>query len=132
VGDRDIEYVLIELKSPSGDIFEVKTTQTRNGGSDEYLLHKDLSRAIPQILEYKSDLESKNPDDPELDMLGIQQGIKIKKCIIVIGKNSDNSRWKKNRHNLAGSLSSVLEINTYSDLLNKLESTISNIEEPPV
>jgi hypothetical protein len=129
VGEKDVERVLIELKCPSDDIFDIKTTQTANGSSEEYHLHSKIARAIPQILEYRSTLENKNPGDPELTALGINEKIKIKKCIIIVGKNSNDQRWIQNRANLSGSLSSVLEIWTFDDLLNKLDSTITNIEQ---
>lgn len=128
VGLKNIERVLIELKGPCDDIFEISTTSTFNGTSQEYNLHKKLARAIPQILEYKSSLESKQAGDSELVALGINERIKISKCIIVIGKNSDDTRWIQNKNNLANSLNSSLEVWTYSDLLNKVNTTIENIQ----
>jgi hypothetical protein len=129
VGLKNVEHVLIELKSPSDDIFEVKNRNTSNGNAQEYYLHSKLSRAIPQILEYKSTLESKPAGDPELIALGLNQKISISKCIIVIGKNNEDTRWKQNRKNLYNSLSSTLEIWTYSDLLNKIRSTMDSINQ---
>lgn len=129
VGDKDIERVLIELKCPSDNIFDIKTSDTQNGSSQEYHIHPKVARAIPQILEYKSSLESKDPGDPELTALDINEKIKIRKCIIVVGKNSKNARWQQNRSNLANTLAGTLEIWTYEDLLHKLESTIRNLEE---
>jgi len=128
VGSKYIDHVLIELKSPSDNIFEIETSQTINSGTDTYRIHKHLSRAIPQILEYKSALESKDLGDAELEKLGIYEKPHIGKCIIVIGKHSDNPRWLKNRENLLRSLNSSLEIWTYSELLNKLDATIQNLE----
>ena len=129
VGEKDVERVLIELKCPSDDIFEIKTKETSNGSSQEYHLHPKVSRAIPQILEYRSTLENKDPGDPELTALGINEKIKIKKCIIIVGKNSTDARWQQNRSNISNSFTHTLEIWTYDDLLNKLNSTITNIEE---
>jgi len=128
VGSKYIDHVLIELKSPSDDIFEIESSQTINSPTDTYKIHKHLSRAIPQILEYKSALESKEAGDAELEKLGIFNKPHIGKCIIVIGKHSDNTRWQKNRENLLRSLNSSLEIWTYTELLNKLDATIQNLE----
>lgn len=128
VGLKNIERVLIELKSPSDDIFKIVERDNNNGISQEYHLHDKLARAIPQILEYKSILEKKDAGDPDLTEIGINEKVVISKCIIVIGKNSDDSRWKQNRINLSDSLNSSLEVWTYADLLNKLTSTIQNIE----
>ncbi len=128
VGSKYIDHVLIELKSPSDDIFEIESSQTINSPTDTYKIHKHLSRAIPQILEYKSALESKEAGDAELEKLGIFNKPHVGKCIIVIGKHSDNTRWQKNRENLLRSLNSSLEIWTYTELLNKLDATIQNLE----
>lgn len=128
VGSKNIEYVLIELKSPSDDIFETEKNPTINNPTLEYKLHKELARAIPQILEYKNSLEKKSPGDAELEKLGIKGKPEVSKCIIVIGKHKNDERWKINRHNLVRSLNSSLEIWTYSELLNKLDSTIENLE----
>lgn len=128
VGSKYIDHVLIELKSPSDDIFEVESAQTINNPTDTYKIHKHLSRAIPQILEYKSALEAKDAGDAELEKLGIFDKPHIGKCIIVIGKHSDNPRWQKNRENLLRSFNSNLEIWTYTELLNKLDATIQNLE----
>lgn len=129
VGDKDVERVLFELKCPSDDIFRILDSETSNGVSQEYHIHPKVARAIPQILEYKSTLESKDAGDPELTALGINEKIKICKCIIVVGKNSTNARWVQNRANLSSTLANTLEIWTYEDLQNKLESTIRNLEE---
>lgn len=128
VGTMSLERVLIELKSPRDDIFELNPHETINDPTFEYRLHKELSRAIPQILEYKSSLEGKPAGDPELEKLGFIGKAKICKCIVVIGKSSENQRWLKNRENIAKSLNSSLEIWTYTDLLSKLDSTIENLE----
>lgn len=128
VGSKYIDHVLIELKSPSDDLFDITTRQTTNGPTHDYKIHKELARAIPQILEYKSSLENKNAGDSELEKLGIKGQAHIGKCIIIIGKHSDDDRWQVNRKNLVKSLSSSLEIWTYTELLNKLENTIENLE----
>lgn len=128
VNSKYVDHVLIELKSPADDIFEIETTETGNNPSNTYKLHRHLSRAIPQILEYKHGLETKSAGDAELEKLGIYDRPYINKCIIVIGKNSDNPRWQQNRKNIVQSLNSSLEIWTYTELLNKLDSTISNLE----
>jgi hypothetical protein len=129
VGSKYIDHVLIELKSPSADIFKIDAVANANGGtSSEYNISKELSRAIPQILEYKSTLESKPAGDPELERLGVQGQIHVGKCIIVIGKHDDDSRWLQNRKNLVKSLGATLEIWTYTELLDKLTATIENLE----
>jgi hypothetical protein len=128
VNSKYIDHVLIELKSPSDDMFATVTSETINEPSLEYHLHKELSRAIPQILEYKSSLENKQPGDPELEKLGIYDKPRIGKCIIVIGKHSRDPRWLQNRENLVRSLNSSLEVWTYTELQNKLDATIKNLE----
>lgn len=128
VGSKYIDHVLIELKSPSDDIFEITSNETINEPTDKYKIHKELARAIPQILEYKSSLEAKAPGDAELEKLGIFNKPRIGKCVVVIGKHSDNPRWVQNRENLVRSLNSSLEIWTYTELLNKLDATIANLE----
>ena len=128
VGSKYIDHVVIELKSPSDNIFEVTTADTINEPTGTYKIHKQVSRAIPQILEYKSALESKQPGDAELEKIGIFNKPYIGKCIIVIGKHNDNPRWLQNRENLVRSLNSGLEIWTYTELLNKLDATIQNLE----
>lgn len=128
VGSKYIDHVLIELKSPSDNIFEITQASGINNPTSTFQIHKHLARAIPQILEYKSTIEAKPAGDAELEKLGISEKAHIGKCIIVIGKHSEDSRWKQNRENLVRSLGSVLEIWTYSELLNKLDSTIENLE----
>jgi len=128
VGSKHIENVLIELKSPSDDIFEIESSETINDKTYTYKIHKHLARAIPQILEYKSIIENKKVGDPELEKLGIYNAPRIAKCIVIIGKHSEDPRWKENRDNLVKSLNSGLEIWTYTELLNKIDATISNLE----
>lgn len=128
VGSKYIEYVIIELKSPSDDIFETETDITINNDTYKYKIHKELARAIPQVLEYKSTLEAKEAGDPELEKLGIKGKPKIAKCVVVIGKHQEDERWQKNRSNLVKSLNSSLEIWTYAELLNKIDATIENLE----
>jgi hypothetical protein len=127
IGSR--ERVLIELKSPEDDIFEEKENPTINEVKKDYSLSGSLSRAIPQILEYKRTMENKKAGDVELEKVGEEEEIKIAKSIIVIGSYKDNSRWTENLRDLRKSLSSNLEIWTYTDLLNKIESTISNLKQ---
>lgn len=123
------EYVIIELKSPCDDVFKTVEKSNKNQGkSTEYHLSNEISRAIPQILNYKSMLESKNADDEDLQRIGITN-CKIAKCIILIGKRNNCPIWNKNFINLKSNLSSTLEIWTYSDLIDKLEITIKNLEE---
>jgi uncharacterized protein YaaR (DUF327 family) len=128
IGASSEERVLIELKSPSSDVFDVKSSDTINNPKKEYSISSSLSRAIPQILEYKHTLETKLAGDSELQKIGEDGIIQISKCIIVIGKSIDDTRLMKNLRELRKSLSSGLEIWTYSDLYNKIDSTIQNLE----
>lgn len=124
-----VDHVLIELKSPSVEIFKVEEKGTNNNPTYEYSIHPSLARAIPQILEYRSSLMNKQPGDPELEKLGIYDTkANIRKCIIIIGESKDDSRWQQNRNNLVSSLSSLLEIWTYTELLEKLDTTINILE----
>jgi len=69
VGSETEERVLIELKSPSDDIFDMKEVKTINDVKKEYSLSASLSRAIPQILEYKKILEDKRQEIRNLKKL---------------------------------------------------------------
>ncbi len=128
IGMENEEKNLIELKSPSDDVLTSKDNQTINNTKKEYSISPSLSRAIPQILEYRKDLEDKRPGDPELQKIGEQGEIKISKCIIVVGSEKEDTRWKKNLRELRKALSSNLEIWTYTDLIRKIDSTIKNLE----
>ena len=129
IGFNNQERVLIELKSPGDSMFEVKELRTVNDSKTEYSISSALSRAIPQILEYKKDLEDKSAGDAELEKMGEENPIVISRCIIVIGADESDARWKKNKQALRNSLSSGLEIWTYSDLLHKIDSTIYNLNQ---
>jgi hypothetical protein len=123
------EYVIVELKSPKDEVFDIKEVENTNGGTTtEYHLSKSIARAIPQILNYKSMIDSKKDEDEDLQRIGIQAG-KICKCIILIGKRHQNAVWEKNLLNIKQNFSNMLEIWTYSDLINKLNITIKNLEE---
>jgi hypothetical protein len=131
VGDDNEERVLIELKGANADIFKIKNDQTLNDGkTEEFHLSESLSRAIPQILEYKRKLEekSKSVEDEDMRRMGEFSKITISKCIIVIGSKKDDKRWQANFLDLKKSFNSILEIWTYTDLKNKLSSTIKNLE----
>ncbi len=117
-------HVLIELKSPSAQIFDIKTKATHNDGIiTEYHLSPELSRAIPQILGYKKWYDGASAE--EIQALGIVKR-QISKCIIVIGTRNDDPVWKENFHDLKNSLK--IELLTYSDLLDRLDNTIKNLE----
>jgi len=123
------EYVIIELKSPKDNVFKIIENQSIQGGkSVEYHLSPEISRAIPQILRYKSKFENKSEDDDDLKRIGIKKGL-VKKCIILIGEKSNDPIWVDHFVNLKNNLSNTLEIWTYSDLIEKLEITIKNLEE---
>ena len=51
------EYVLIELKSPNSEVFKITPKLNINGVTDEYRLSDDTARAIPQISDYRNQLE---------------------------------------------------------------------------
>lgn len=129
IGIDSEERVLIELKGADADVFAVESKETINEESKEYRLSHELSRAIPQILEYKRNLEAKPEGDPELERVGEQKKIRIAKCVIVIGRlKLEDKRWMRNFEELKKSFNSVLEIWTYTDLQNKLDATISNLK----
>jgi hypothetical protein len=131
VGDDNEERVLIELKGADADILEIKTKKNSNDGKvEEFCLSESLTRAIPQILEYKRNLEEKSEGGADQDMrrMGEFSKITISKCIIVIGAKKNDKRWQANFLDLKKSFNSILEIWTYTDLRNKLSSTIKNLE----
>jgi hypothetical protein len=119
-------HVLIELKSPSADIFEVEEKPNQNDGyTTTYKLSKDLSRAIPQILGYKKWYQQLNPE--KVKELGINKKKDVSECIIIIGQRKNDDEWKENIKSLSESLS--IKIWTYNDLIDKMENTIQNLEE---
>lgn len=123
------EYVLFELKSPCDDMFQTKEVETGNGGkSTEYHLSPQVARSIPQILHYKSLLESKPEGDDDLQRIGINAG-KVSKCIILIGQRKNDPVWESHFQAVKNNFSNTLEIWTYTDLLHKLDVTIKNLEE---
>lgn len=123
------QYVLIELKSPCDEVFQVKRSTSQNGGvSYEYHLSKALSRSIPQILRYKSKFENYSTDSDDLARIGVEKGT-IKKSIIVLGTSKNNDPiWVSHFNDLKSTLSNNLEIVTYTDLIDKLDVTIHNLE----
>jgi len=117
-------HVLIELKSPCAEVFDVKPEPTINDGiTTEYQLSPELARAIPQVLQYKKWYESSRPE--EIRALGLEKK-KISKCIIVIGTRKNDDVWKENFQSLKSHL--MVELYTYSDLIDKLENTVRNLE----
>jgi hypothetical protein len=135
VDDDNEERVLIELKGADANIFKIKNKQNLSDGqTEEYSLSEYLARAIPQILEYKRKLEdkSKSEEDEDMRRMGEFGKITISKCIIVIGEKKYDKRWKANFLDLKKSFNSILEIWTYTDLRNKLSSTIKNLEHQEI
>lgn len=121
------DYVLIELKAPSGDVFSTKPKENQNEGeSTEYSLSADVSRAIPQISDYRNLLE--NGTEVEWQKIGLPKG-KISKCLIVIGIKKEDPVWLEHFLNLRRNLSSTIEILTYTDLIQKLETIIKNLKD---
>lgn len=118
-------HILIELKSPCAEIFEIKENPNANDGvTTEYHLSRDLARAVPQILGYKKWYESARPE--EIQALGIEKR-RINKCIIVLGTRKKDVVWKQNFHDLKSSLN--IELYTYTDLIDRLVNTIKNLEQ---
>jgi hypothetical protein len=119
-------HIIIELKSPSAEIFKINPSITNNGGViTEYNLSPALSRAIPQILGYKKWYEHARAE--ELQAMGINSKKTISKCIIVIGTRKEDPVWKENFNYLKESLN--IELWTYTDLIDKLQNTIINLRE---
>ena len=114
------EYTLFELKAPSAKIFESIDTELK--------LSERISRAIPQVLDYKEDFENKKDGDADLARRHLPAG-KIVKCIILIGTKNDNERANKIFRGLKDNFSNLIEIWTYTDLINRLETTINNLKE---
>ncbi len=120
-------YVTIEMKSPNVDIFKIETKLNNNGGqSTKYRLSDELARAIPQVLWYRRNYEN-SPSPDIIEKAGIENGAVFDKCIILIGKKKSDEKWMENFILLKKSLSSSLEIWTYTDLIEKLETTIQNL-----
>ena len=118
-------HILIELKSPNAEIFSVKENRTINDGiTTEYSLSPDLARAIPQILGYRKWYE--NARQEEIQALGIDKK-RISKCIIVVGTRKNDPVWKENLDSLTSSLN--IELCTYTDLIDRLDNTIMNLEQ---
>jgi len=53
--DINDDYILIEFKSPKAKLLENKS----KSDTPEYHLSSSISRAIPQILSYKREIENK-------------------------------------------------------------------------
>lgn len=127
LAEQNREYhILIELKSPKSEVFEIDSSPNENGGiTTTYKISPELARGIPQILSYKKWYEDASLE--ETQALGIQRKKPVSKCVIVIGKNKEDDVWKDNFNRLKGSMN--IEISTYTDLIDKLQNTIKNLEE---
>ena len=121
-------HVIIELKSPTAEVFKVEERENANGGRiTEFHLSSEMARAIPQVLGYKKWYKTATAE--EIQALGVKQKKEISKCIIVIGQNKDDDLvWKENFCDLKNSLNDI-EIITYTDLIDKLDNTVHNLEE---
>lgn len=121
------DYVLIELKSPNSDVFETSTRPNQNEGeSVEYSLSKDVARAIPQISDYRNLLE--NGSSTDWQRIGLPKG-RISKCLIIIGIKKEEQVWSEHFSSLKKNLSGTIEVLTYSDLIQKLDTAIINLKE---
>lgn len=127
ISDGRSEYVLIELKSPSGRVFDIAVKKNTNEGeSTTYSLSDDIARAIPQIFSYKGLLS--NASNTDWQRYGLSRGEVVKSIILVGTRLDDNPVWNDHYMDLKRGLSSSIEIMTYTDLLDKLDSTIKNLE----
>ncbi|SDX50697.1 Shedu anti-phage system protein SduA domain-containing protein [Aequorivita viscosa] len=124
---QNLEYhILIELKSPTAEIFDIEEKENKNGGkSTSYNLSKDISRAIPQILGYKKWYETMSEE--KIEELGISEKKKVSDCIIVIGQRKENKVWKENFQDLKDNIG--IKIWTYNDLIDRMTNTIRNLKE---
>lgn len=129
ISENKNDYVIFELKSPNMEVFKIKEVENQNWGkSTEYHLSKWISRSLPQILRYKDNLESKPEEDEDWQKMWIQKW-KISKCIILIWTKKDNDPlWKNHFLSFKNSLSSSVEIITYTDLIDKIDTTIKNLK----
>lgn len=128
MADGRNEYVLIELKSPSGKVFDVREEANRNGGkSTTYSLSDDISRALPQIASYKGLL--RDASNVEWQQIGYSPGEVVKSIILVGTRPKNDLVWDDNYMHLKNGLSSTIEIMTYTDLLERLDATIQNLAE---
>lgn len=124
------EYVIFELKSPNMEVFKIKEVENLNWWrSTEYHLSKWISRSLPQILRYKDNLNDKPAEDEDWQKMWIAKG-KVSKCIILIWTKKDGDKlWENHFLSLKNSLSSSVEIITYSDLIDKIDTTIKNLKD---
>jgi hypothetical protein len=119
-------YIIIELKSPLAEIFNIKESLNSNEGVNlNYKLSSELSKAIPQIIKYK---EYYNQADFEtIKNLGLSEKKNISECIIVIGRRKKDEVWKKHFQNLIENIK--IKIYTYDDLIDKMDNTIKNLDK---
>lgn len=119
-------HIIIELKSPRAEIFEIEERRNHNDGvTTTYRLSDDLSRAIPQILGYKKWYKGLSCE--KVKELGIQKRKEVLECIIVIGQRKEDSEWRQNMTALCEAIN--VKIWTYNDLIDKMNNTIKNLEE---
>jgi hypothetical protein len=117
-------HVIIELKSPSAELFDVVIKKTTHGEKAEYIISKDLAEAIPQIIKNFGEYEREN------EVTFKKNGVKkkeVSKGIIVIGRSKkDDPIWQEYYNNLCHRLSGI-EILTYDHLLSKISNQITNL-----
>ena len=119
------DHVVIEMKSPNVEVFDIKNKQLKNGVKEEYALSADLAEAIPQVINYFD--EYKREDDVTFKKNGVVKR-HISKGIIVIGRNKkDDLVWQKHFCNLRHRISGI-EIMTYDHLIEKMENQINNLK----
>lgn len=127
--DRN-EHVIIELKSPCEDVFNVKEIDNINWWkSTEYHLSSDMARSIPQISHYKSSIENKSESDDDFQRIWIQKWKVVKSIIIIWTRKYDDPIWEENFVSLQRTFSNGLEIMTYTDLIKKLDTTLKNLKD---
>lgn len=119
------EHVIIELKSPNKEVFNIIEKKLKNGIKNEYILSSDLSEAIPQVIKYFREYERENSET--FIKNGTKQK-KVPKAIILIGRNKkDDPVWQENYCDLRSRISGI-EILTYDHLIEKLENQIKNLK----
>lgn len=125
------EYVIFEFKSPNANAFQIETSNENNNWAitTTYRFSDDLARAIPQITGYKEWFEKKtDPSDSDLERIWIKPW-KIRKSIIVIWEYRDSDDiWKAHFSRLSSTIWSGIDVITYTDLINRLATTIQNLE----
>lgn len=120
-----LEHIIIEMKSPSAEVFDKIKKTTSNGVKEDYIISSGLAEAIPQVIKYFDEYSREN--DETFKKNGVLKK-KVSKAIIVIGRNKkDDSIWQENFNRLRHRLSGI-EILTYDHLIEKMSNQIENLK----